>query len=271
MKKQKLKITMILSAFTMVFLIIIGVFIFSNPKTEKKYKIDRTEAIALEIENTKITNISNVANKKNVTTKIKNKLDYTVSNININYTESDKDQNKISTNEIPVEVSLKKDEKAVISIVPQNYTDTIDIVGYNYRTEDYDVNVDLQKNEVAINELEKNDEEIVEDAEYAILEFSELEKKDDVIYKVWIKNLSKKNLGNIILKVAEVNEDKEYVSVNYVSYNSTLKAGESTNLLLESSNKENSLEIVGYTYDDIENKSNVDVDLKSHYADIIRN
>ena len=256
MKNNKLKITLILSVFSLTLLLIVSIFIFGSQDNEKEYNIDETQAKALEIENTKITNISDITNKKDVTTKIKNKSKEIVSNIKINYVEFDKNQNKLSTKKIPVEVSLKNEEKALISIVPESYTYTIDIVGYSYETKDYGVNVDLNEDEVAINEVDKKQqinksEEVKEKSNYKILDISDLKKIDDTGYKLTIVNLSQKNLGNIILKVAEVNEDDEYVSVNNISCNSTLKTKQSTKIFLNSSDKNNTLEIIGYTYDDI--------------------
>ncbi len=59
---------------------------------------------------------------------------------------------------------------------------------------------------------------------YDILEIYDFKGIDDTSYKVKIKIIHKKNLGNIILKVAEKNSDGEYISVNNISNNSTLKS-----------------------------------------------
>lgn len=106
---------------------------------------------------------------------------------------------------------------------------------------------------------------------YDILEIYDFKGIDDTSYKVKIKNNSQKNLGNMILKVAEKNSDGEYISVSNISNNSTLKAKDFSALMLNSTDKENTLEIIGYTYDDIENKSNIDIDLKTNTASIVRN
>ncbi len=42
-------------------------------------------------------------------------------------------------------------------------------------------------------------------------------------------------------------------------------------MILSSSNENNKLEIVGYTYDDIGSKINIDVDLKANSADVVKN
>ena len=106
---------------------------------------------------------------------------------------------------------------------------------------------------------------------YDILEIYDFKYIDDTSYNVKIKNNSQKNLGNIILKVAEKNSEGEYISVSNVSNNSALKAKNFSRLILNSTDKANTLEIIGYTYDDIENKSNIDIDLKTNTASIVRN
>ncbi|MFR5472196.1 MAG: hypothetical protein ACLTG7_11740, partial [Romboutsia sp.] len=102
-----------------------------------------------------------------MSTKIKNKSNKILKNISINYVELDENQNKISTKQVPVEISLKRDEKALIKIIPQNYTYTIDIIGYSYETEDYNVNVDLNENTANIEKL-SNLEEKQKELEYML-------------------------------------------------------------------------------------------------------
>ncbi|MDO5011062.1 MAG: hypothetical protein Q4E31_09580 [Intestinibacter bartlettii] len=274
MNNKKLKLTLVLSVFSLIFLTIFIIFKFNQSKEEKQIEVNDSQAKVLEIENTKITGISHTKTKTSVTTKIKNKSQNILSNIRINYIELDKNQNKISTKQIPVEVSLKKDEKALITILPQNYTYTIDIIGYSYETKNYDINVNLDENNITVGEIsqiENTKEQLDDIIKYDILQIYDLQQLDDKNYKVKIKNNSQKNLGNIILKVAEKNKEDEYVSISKISYNSTLKAKEFSKLILNSQDKENTLEIIGYTYDDIENKSNIDVDFKTNSASIIRN
>lgn len=274
MNNKKLKLTLILSVFSLIFLTIFIIFKFNQSKEEKQIEVNDSRAKVLEIENTKITGISHTKTKTSVTTKIKNKSQNILSNIRINYIELDKNQNKISTKQIPVEVSLKKDEKALITILPQNYTYTIDIIGYSYETKNYDINVNLDENNITVGEIsqtENTKEQLDDIIKYDILQIYDLQQLDDKNYKVKIKNNSQKNLGNIILKVAEKNKEDEYVGISKISYNSTLKAKEFSKLILNSQDKENTLEIIGYTYDDIENKSNIDVDFKTNSASIIRN
>lgn len=274
MNNKKLKLTLVLSVFSLIFLTIFIIFKFNQSKEEKQIEVNDSQAKVLEIENTKITGISHTKTKTSVTTKIKNKSQNILSNIRINYIELDKNQNKISTKQIPVEVSLKKDEKALITILPQNYTYTIDIIGYSYETKNYDINVNLDENNITVGEIsqtENTKEQLDDIIKYDILQIYDLQQLDDKNYKVKIKNNSQKNLGNIILKVAEKNKEDEYVGISKISYNSTLKAKEFSKLILNSQDKENTLEIIGYTYDDIENKSNIDVDFKTNSASIIRN
>lgn len=271
MKKNKLKITIVLSVF-LALVMVFCVFIFKNPKDKQEYNIDKKEAEVLEIENKKVSDISNSISKKGVTTKIKNISNDPVSDITIDYVELDKDNKKLSNKQIPVDITLKKDEKALVSIVPEEYTETIDITGYRYIKENYDIKVDLDNDKVsAIKEDKKENEKIDNGEKYEILDLSDLVQMDETSYKLDIKNISDKNIGNIILKTAEVNQDGEYVSVNDISANTTLEAKGNIKMILTSSDENNKVEIVGYTYDDIGSKMNIDVDLKANSANVVKN
>lgn len=260
-----MKVVIVMS---ILFVVISGTVVFLDMTRSKDVSdFDKTKADVLEIENIKITNISNSASNKEVTTKIKNKLDKTISNINIEYDELDQKDNKIYSNNVSVDVSLNKDEKAVVSIVPQSYTNTIDIVGYKYNTEDYNVYVDLNDSNIKVVSLDENKRN---EEKHDILSLSELEKIDDTNYLLKVKNLSNKNLGNIILKVAELNSEKEYVNVVNVPYNNILKEKEEIELRL-SAGENTTLEVIGYTYDDMNEKLSVAVDLKSNNSEIVKN
>lgn len=271
MKKSKLKIMLILSVF-LALAMILCIFIFKNPKDKQEYNIDKKEAKILEIENKKIYDISSSISKKGVTTKIKNISTDPVRDITIDYVELDKDNKKLSNKQIPVDITLKKNEKALVSIIPAEYTETIDITGYRYKKEDYDIKVDLDNDEVAaIKEDKKENEKIDSGEKYEILNIDNLIQMDKTNYKLEIKNKSDKNIGNIILKTAEKNQYGEYVSVTDISANTTLEAKGNIKMILSSSNENNKLEIVGYTYDDIGSKINIDVDLKANSADVVKN
>lgn len=268
MIKRKWKVIFLLFVFTIILVLILVNFVNNKLDKELEYSISEEQAKVLEIENIKITNISNVVNKKYVTTKVKNKLDQTIFDIKINYTELDKNENKISANELMIEIPLNSNEKAVIAITPQSYTNTINIVGYSYKVGNCNVDVNLENDKIKITKIKDDN---IKNGDYEILALSDLKKIDDTNYKLTIKNLSEKNLGNLVLKIAEINELKEYVNVKYVDYNSILQGKKETELLINSNRKEHTLEVIGYTYDDIKNKENIDVDLKSHIANIIKN
>ena len=205
-------------------------------------------------------------------TKIKNISANPVRDITIDYVELDKDNKKLSNKQIPVDITLKKNEKALVSIIPAEYTETIDITGYRYKKEDYDIKVDLDNDEVAaIKEDKKENEKIDSSEKYEILNVDNLIQMDKTNYKLEIKNKSDKNIGNIILKTAEKNQYGEYVSVTDISANTTLETKGNIKMILSSSNENNKLEIVGYTYDDIGSKINIDVDLKANSADVVKN
>lgn len=271
MKENKLKIMLILSIF-LALAMVLCVFIFKNPKEKQEYNIDKKEANILEIENKKISDISSSISKKGITTKIKNISNNPIRDITIDYVELDKDNKTLSNKQIPVDITLKKNEKALVSITPEQYTETINITGYKYIKEDYDIKVDLNKDKVSAKKEEKKQNEKIDSGEkYEILDVSKLKQMDKTNYRLDIKNLSDKNIGNIILKTAEKNQDGEYVSVNDISANTTLEAKGNIKMILSSSDENNKVEIVGYTYDDIGSKMNIDVDLKANIADVIKN
>ena len=263
MKENKLKIMLILSIF-LALAMVLCVFIFKNPKEKQEYNIDKKEANILEIENKKISDISSSISKKGITTKIKNISNNPIRDITIDYVELDKDNKTLSNKQIPVDITLKKNEKALVSITPEQYTETINITGYKYIKEDYDIKVDLNKDKVSAKKEEKKQNEKIDSGEkYEILDVSKLKQMDKTNYRLDIKNL--------ILKTAEKNQDGEYVSVNDISANTTLEAKGNIKMILSSSDENNKVEIVGYTYDDIGSKMNIDVDLKANIADVIKN
>ena len=127
--------------------------------------------------------------------------------------------------------------------------------------------MNLENNEVNISESK---DEKIKNEDYEILNLYDLEKIDDTNYRLVIGNLSEKKLGNLVLKIAEINKYDEYINVSHVDYTSILEEKQQIELLLNASRKENTLEVIGYTYDDIKNKENIDVDLKSHSSKIIK-
>ena len=110
---------------------------------------------------------------------------------------------------------------------------------------------------------------------YEVMSINKISKnriaKNELIFVAEIKNISQKNLGNIVLKVAEINKNKEIVKIDHIIYNSILKSEEEGEIVTSLYNSNYDVKILGYTYDDMENKSNIDIDLITHKVNIIDN
>ena len=78
-------------------------------------------------------------------------------------------------------------------------------------------------------------------------------------------------MGNIILRVAEIDQNKEIVKIDHIIYNSILKPEQKDEIVSSLYDSNYDIKIIGYTYDDMENKSNVDIDLITNKVNIIEN
>ena len=215
---------------------------------------------------------------------MKNTSDLNISQIDIHYNELDKNNKVISASKIDMDITLSPDEVMQVDLTPKDYTDTIEIVGYTYIVEDCLVDVNLKENDVKILENEKYlensknyevmsinrsiSEEENFDSDSKIKDTSQKATSD---FSAKIKNISQKNLGNIVLKVAEINKNKEIVKIDHIIYNSILKPNEEAIIDTSLYNSNYDVKILGYTYDDMENKSNIDIDLITHKVNIIDN
>ena len=75
----------------------------------------------------------------------------------------------------------------------------------------------------------------------------------------------------IIFANQEINKNKEIVKIDHIIYNSILKPEEEGEIVTSLYNSNYDVKILGYTYDDMENKSNIDIDLITHKVNIIDN
>ncbi|HBI93502.1 MAG TPA: hypothetical protein DDY58_14375, partial [Terrisporobacter glycolicus] len=83
--------------------------------------------------------------------------------------------------------------------------------------------VNLKDNETKTYE---NNKYLENSKNYDVMSISKVKtkpKKDDLKFTIEIKNVSNKNLGNIVLKVAEIDKNKEIVKIDHIIYNSILK------------------------------------------------
>ena len=235
--------------------------------------INKSNAKTLEIYDSKITNLIGRRNSDNTAViKIKNASNFNISNIILYYDELDKNNKVISDAKTNIDMTLSADEVVQVQFTPKGFTDTIEITGYNYIVEDSSVNVDLKNNEI---EIYENDKYLENSKNYEVMSINKINNKkhdkEDLTFVMKIKNTSQKNLGNIVLKIAEIDKNKEVVKIDHIIYNSILKPNDEAEIATSLYNSSYDVKILGYTYDDMENKSNIDIDLITHKVNIIDN
>ena len=190
--------------------------------------INKSNAKTLEIYDSKITNLIGRRNSDNTAViKIKNASNFNISNIILYYDELDKNNKVISDAKTNIDMTLSADDVVQVQFTPKGFTDTIEITGYNYIVEDSSVNVDLKNNEI---EIYENDKYLENSKNYEVMSINKINNKkhdkEDLTFVMKIKNTSQKNLGNIVLKIAEIDKNKEVVKIDHIIYNSILKPNE---------------------------------------------
>ncbi|WP_419727288.1 hypothetical protein [Terrisporobacter petrolearius] len=257
--------------------LIIGVNIITSVK-ETKYSeyetgtINSSNAKTLQIDNNKITNLSDrTGNDVTAMTKIKNISKLNLSQLVLFYDELDKNDKIISQSKTDIDITLSPNDVMQVQFTPKDYTDSIEITGYTYIAEDCSVVVNLKDNETKTYE---NNKYLENSKNYDVMSISKgntKSKKDDLNFTIEIKNVSNKNLGNIVLKVAEIDKNKEIVKIDHIIYNSILKPEQQDKIVSSLYDPNYDIKILGYTYDDMENKNNVDIDLITNKVNIVEN
>ena len=235
--------------------------------------INSNNAKTLQIDSNKITNLSTRSGSDTTSmTSIKNTSNLNLSQIIIYYDELDENGKVISESKTNIDITLSPKEVMQVRFTPKDYTYSIEITGYTYIAEDCSVVVDLKDNETKIFENKKY---LENSKNYDVISISKVNKsksqKDDLNFSIEIENISDKNLGNIVLKVAEINQNREIVRVDHIIYNSILKPEQKDEIISSLYDSDYDVKILGYTYDDMENKSNVDIDLITNKVNIIDN
>lgn len=265
-------------------MIILTIFIFMLTACEKdeqpdsvdiqtedknEIKIDEGNAKVLNIGKSEIINIDE-GDKVDTSTKVENNSTFNISNVELIYNEYDENK-KITSSDSKalLDMTLMPGKVAYIECGHKTFVKGVEVYAYEYEAEGKIVYVNLKENTINIR---NNNIKLENSSQYEVLSTSELKKVNEsnegITYQVKVKNSSSKDLGNIILKTAEVNENGEYLTVNRVPSYKILKPSEETDIDILCSTKAKSVEIVGYTYDDIKEKANVDIDLKSHKVKI---
>ncbi|MBU5306300.1 hypothetical protein KQI18_00745 [Clostridioides mangenotii] len=236
---------------------------------EDNIKIDNNNAEAIDIEKVKFDNVDkDLAQKKLTKTKIENKSIFNTSNIKLVYSEYDKNGNLISSDSNAfLGITLLPGDTAYVELEHKEFANIIEITSYSYTAEGKRVNVNLKNDKIDI----KKASVITENSKsYETLVLSDFKKLNDAedgnTYRLKVKNSSSKDLGNLILKVAELNENGDYINLEHIAYNSVLKASEETEIDVISSIDARKLKVVGYIYNDTDQNINVDIDFNSHRA-----
>ena len=158
MKNMIKKIVLIILALVILALGIYTIISLQNNKS-KEYESDvvnKENAFALEFDNIIITNIHESFTKGLTSSAVlKNTSDLNLSQINVYYNELDKNENIVSQSKVLLDMTLKSGDVSLVEFVPKDYTYTIAITGYTYITEDSEVQINLQNNEVKIKENTK--------------------------------------------------------------------------------------------------------------------
>lgn len=246
---------------------------FTKVKEEKSvHSIEITEnnAKAISIGNSEIVNIAKSdKNKIDTSTRIENKANFDISKIWLEYEEFDKSKNIIDKSESLLDMTLNPGESAYIVFGHKEYTDSLKVVGYRYEAEGKEVLVNTKNDEI---EIKEKPLKLESSKDYEILVTSDIyklsESEDGITYGVKVKNSSNKSLGNIILKIGELNEDGEYIMISHISEYSVLKPSQEVEIETVTSQAAKKIEILGYSYDDVKEKASIDIDLKSHKASI---
>ena len=204
-----------------------------------------------------------------VVNRVENIAKFDVSNIWIVYNELDKEGKIISESKMFLDMTLTPGDIFNASFKLKELGENISITSYEYMTSEENVTVNLKDGSVYSVNIEDREED---SSPYEVLAFSDAKKVDDAddgdTYIVKVKNNSSKSLGNITLKIGEINSRKEYIGVNHESSYSALKPLQEAEITIKVSKHTEKIKLIGYVYDDIDAKSNIDIDLISHKAQI---
>ena len=168
-----------------------------------------------------------------------------------------------------LDLTLNPNESSEISFFNDDEVKGINIVSYEYHTLDKEVMVNLKDDTVVIN---KSSVDLKDSKEYEVLTTSEIYKVKNSneidTYALDIKNTSKKQLGNITVKIGQLDKDGTYIMVDSISLYNILKPSEDIKMEIKALDNTKSIELLGYSYDDIKEKANINIDLKLHKASI---
>ena len=231
--------------------------------------INHENAKVLLIENIKNNNDDNLTNEINLYKVIKNVSNFSIYNILITYEEINNNNNISAKSQVFLDLTLNPNESSEISFFNDDKVKKINIVSYEYYTLDKEVKVNLKDNTVDINKSNLN---LKDSKEYEVLTTSEIYKVKNSneidTYELDIKNTSRKQLGNITVKIGQLDKDGKYIMIDNISSYNILKPSENIKMEIKALDNTKSIELLGYSYDDVKEKANINIDLKLHKASI---
>ena len=231
--------------------------------------INHENAKVLLIEDIKNNNDDNLTNEINLYKVIKNVSNFSIYNILITYEEINNNNDISAKSQVFLDLTLNPNESSKISFFNDDKVKKINIVSYEYYTLDKEVKVNLKDNTVDINKSNLN---LKDSKEYEVLTTSEIYKVKNSneidTYELDIKNTSRKQLGNITVKIGQLDKDGKYIMIDNISSYNILKPSENIKMEIKALDNTKSIELLGYSYDDVKEKANINIDLKLHKASI---
>lgn len=258
-------------------LLIVNILMLASCKSKDIYDDENLDyTIDINNENAKVLSIKDVENNSDdsdnelkLSKVIKNISDISIYNILITYEEINNKDNIVEKSQVFLDLTLNPNESSEISFFNDDEVKGINIVSYEYHTLDKEVMVNLKDDTVSIN---KSSVDLKDSKEYEVLTTSEIYKVKNSneidTYALDIKNTSKKQLGNITVKIGQLDKDGTYIMVDSISLYNILKPSEDIKMEIKALDNTKSIELLGYSYDDIKEKANINIDLKLHKASI---
>ena len=258
-------------------LLIVNILMLVSCKSQDIYEEKSLEySTNINNDNAKVLSITDVENDTDdsdnelkLSKVIKNISDISIYNILITYEEINNKDNIVEKSQVFLDLTLNPNESSEISFFNDDEVKGINIVSYEYHTLDKEVMVNLKDDTVSIN---KSSVDLKDSKEYEVLTTSEIYKVKNSseidTYALDIKNISKKQLGNITVKIGQLDEDGNYIMVDSISSYNILKPSEDITVDIKALDNTKSIELLGYSYDDIKEKANINIDLKLHKASI---
>lgn len=259
-------------------LIIVNAILLVACKSNDTYNENekQTSSVSLDENNAKVLLIKDIQSDDNaeddelkLSKKIKNISDFSIYNILINYEEINDKDSIASKSQLFLDLTLKPNESSLISFFNSQKIEDINIVSYEYHTLDKIVTVNLKDNSVVIN---KGIVDLKDSKKYEVLTTSPIYKVKNSnqtdTYAIDIKNTSKQELGNITIKIGQIDKKGQYIMVDNISSYNILKPSEDVNIEIKALENTEKINLLGYSYDDIKDKANINIDLKLHKAKI---